>query len=134
MFNKENQINNMMASAIEKIKNVISTETVVGIPFETKGGTLIVPLTKVSVGFVVGGGEYGTNGKGVKDAEKYPFAGGSSAGVSMQPVALLQIKNEECKLIRVDEKSSFDKILETIPSFVSSVGSFFSSGGGDDKK
>jgi len=52
-----NQINEIMSNAIEKIKTLVDTGTVVGVPFETKEGTLIIPLTKVSVGFVAGGGD-----------------------------------------------------------------------------
>lgn len=134
MFESENQINEIMSSAIEKIKGIVDVNTVVGVPFETKEGTLIIPLTKVSIGFVAGGGEYGTNGKGLKDTEKYPFAGGSGAGVCMHPIGLLSIKNEECKLIRVDEKSPYDKILETVSRVVSNVVSIFEKGDKNDKK
>ena len=71
MFN--NQINDLMESAISKIKTFLDTNTVIGIPFETKEGSLLIPLTKVSVGFVAGGGEYGEN----KKSEKIPISGGS---------------------------------------------------------
>ena len=131
MDNEKNQINELMSSAIEKIKGIIDVDTVVGVPFETKEGMLIVPLTKVSVGFVAGGGEYNAGEKCLKQTEKFPFAGGSGAGVCVHPVGLLQIKNQECKLIRVDEKSPYDKLLETIPKVVSYISNIFEKG---DKK
>ena len=134
MIDKENQINDIMNVAIEKIKSIVDTSTVVGVPFESKDGMLIIPLTKVSVGFVTGGGEYGTNGKGIKEIDKYPFAGGSGAGVSMYPIGLLSIKNNECKLIRVDEKSPYDKVLEIIPDVVSNIFSVFDRGDKNGKK
>ena len=122
---KDNQINDVMQSAIDKIKTLVDSSTVVGVPFEAKDGTLIIPLTKVSIGFVAGGGEYTSNSKEFKQAEKYPFSGGSGAGVSMFPIGLLSIKNDECKLIHVEEKSAYDKLIETIPDVVKNISSIF---------
>lgn len=125
-----NQINEIMTNAIEKIKTLVDTGTVVGVPFETKEGTLIIPLTKVSVGFVAGGGEYGEN----KKSDKNPMAGGTGGGVCIQPMGFLSIKDENCKLIRVDEKSKYDKLMESIPSIISNVTEMLNKGGKNDKK
>lgn len=116
-MHEDNQINQIMSSAIEKIKSIAESNTVIGVPFETKDGTLIFPLTKVSLGFVAGGGEYGTE-KQFKEANKYPFAGGSGAGVSLHPIGLLKIKDGDIKLIHIDEKSPIERILETIPEVI----------------
>lgn len=134
MDNSDNQINELMSNAIEKIKNIVDVNTVVGVPFETKDGTLIIPLTKVSIGFVAGGGEYGSDAKNFKNTNKFPLAGGSGAGVCMHPVALLQIKGDNCKLIYVDEKSPYDKLINTIPSVVSNISSIFKRGDKDENK
>ena len=127
-MDKENQINELMSSAIEKIKSVVDTNTVVGVPFETKDGMLIIPLTKVSVGFVAGGGEYSKDKKSVKELEKYPFAGGSGAGLSMNPIGLLKIKGDKVDLIRVDEKSTCEQVFDAISSIVSDIAPMFSKG------
>ena len=121
MFNKENQINNMMASAIEKIKNVISTETVVGIPFETKGGTLIVPLTKVSVGFVVGGGEY-ADLSSRRVANHFPMSGGSSGGMSVSPVGFLIIQADGAvDFVNVENKTLYQTIVNLVNSVLRKI-------------
>ena len=112
-----NQINELMSNAIEKIKGFLDTGTVIGVPFETKEGSLLVPLTKVSVGFVAGGGEYGEN----KKSDKSPMAGGTGGGVCIQPIGFLSIKNDTCKLIRIDEKSKYDKLMEAIPDILANV-------------
>ena len=126
----DNQINEIMSSAIDKIKAVAESNTVIGVPFEAKDGTLIFPLTKVSLGFVAGGGEYGTV-KQFKESNRYPFAGGSGAGVTLQPVGLLKIKDGDVKLIHIDEKSPMEKIVETIPKIVDNITDIFKK---DDKK
>lgn len=125
-----NQINDIMQSAIEKIKSLVDTGTVVGVPFETKEGTLLIPLTKVSVGFVAGGGEYGENRK----SEKSPMAGGTGGGVSISPIGFLSIKDETCKLIRIDEKSKYDKLMDTIPEILQSVNNMLKGKADNEKK
>lgn len=126
----ENQINEIMEGAISKIKTFLDTSTVVGIPFETKEGSLLIPLTKVSVGFVAGGGEYGEN----KKSDKIPMAGGSGGGICVQPIGFLSIKNDVCKLIRIDEKSKYDKLLDSIPDILSNVSEMFHKDGKNAKK
>ncbi|HOV70368.1 MAG TPA: spore germination protein GerW family protein, partial [Clostridia bacterium] len=59
---------------------MINVDTVIGQPIETKTGAMIVPFSKVSFGFVSGGGEYDTNPNNQSDTA-YPFAGGTGAGV-----------------------------------------------------
>lgn len=126
----ENQINEIMEGAISKIKTFLDTSTVVGIPFETKEGSLLIPLTKVSVGFVAGGGEYGEN----KKSDKIPMAGGTGGGICVQPIGFLSIKNDVCKLIRIDEKSKYDKLLDSIPDILSNVSEMLHKGGKNAKK
>ena len=126
----ENQINEIMEGAISKIKTFLDTSTVVGIPFETEEGSLLIPLTKVSVGFVAGGGEYGEN----KKSDKIPMAGGSGGGICVQPIGFLSIKNDVCKLIRIDEKSKYDKLLDSIPDILSNVSEMLHKGGKNAKK
>ncbi len=131
---KENQINEIMTSAMDKIKSMAESNTVVGVPFETKDGTLIIPLTKVSMGFVAGGGEYGTEAKNFKDANKYPFAGGSGAGLTMQPIGLLKIKDGESSLIYVDDKSPLEKFMDTVPDITKSITKIIKKGDENEKK
>jgi len=127
---QDNQITELMENAIERIKALMDTGTVVGVPFETKEGTLIIPLTKVSVGFVAGGGEYGEN----KKSDRTPMAGGTGGGVCVAPIGFLSIKNDNIKLIRIDEKSKYDKLLEMIPSVISNAGDLFNKGDKNAKK
>lgn len=121
----DNNINEIVSSAIDKIKNILDVNTVVGVPFESKNGMIIIPLTKVSVGFVAGGGEYKAGQNDVKNTKCFPLAGGTGAGVCMNPIGFLTIKNQECKLIRIDEKSAYEKALETLPKVISNLTPIF---------
>lgn len=133
-MDNSNQINELLTSVIDKIKGMADVNAAIGLPFETKDGTLIFPLTKMSIGFVAGGGEYGSDSKNFKNSKKYPLAGGSGGGVSIEPLALLQIKDNETKLIYIDEKSLSQKLLDTTANIVSNITNIFKKDSDNDKK
>ena len=112
----EKPIERLMDNAFIKMRELISTDTVLGSPIVTQNGVTIIPISRVTVGFVTGGGEYGENSTG-----ENPFAGGSGTGISLSPVAFLVNNNQEVKLISVDDKSAFDKIVDAIPNVVESI-------------
>ena len=64
---------------MESIREMVDVNTVVGDPVKTQDGSTIIPISKVSFGFVAGGGEY----SGEVQLTDMPFAGGAGAGVSV---------------------------------------------------
>ena len=52
-------IENIMQTSMEQIKRMVDVNTVVGNPIVTAGNTMILPVSKLSLAFLVGGGEYG---------------------------------------------------------------------------
>lgn len=115
-----NKIEDIMNSAVERIKNIIDTNTVVGEQIKTPTG-FVLPLTKVSIGFVAGGGEYSADEKQVKTTNNYPFAGGTGSGVCVQPIGFLCIENGKVNLIKLDDKSPLEKILDTVPEVTMAI-------------
>jgi sporulation protein YtfJ len=106
---------------------------------ETSEGTVIIPISKVSFGFVAGGGEYKEGLKTMKhyreaggeqngNDEEKPFAGGSGAGVSVNPIAFLVVGEDKIKLLPVQFSNTVDRIVELVPQMISEVQSLFSSG------
>lgn len=84
------QIGGLLREAMESIRTMVDVNTVIGDPFETGNGTVIVPLSRVCVGLAAGGGEYQIPPAGEKDDKRdYPFGGGSGAGISVSPVGFL---------------------------------------------
>ena len=73
-----------MEKSLENFKKMIDVNTIIGDAVETKNGTIIIPVTKVSYGFAAGGSDYGT-----KKEEDYPFGGGSGGGVTIYPIGFL---------------------------------------------
>jgi len=127
----EHPIEALMKTAMESIKEMVDVNTIVGEAVQSPDGTVIIPISKVTFGFAAGGGEYsfpvndGDNEKDTNDDEegsenswKYPFAGGSGAGVSINPVAFMVVGNGNIKLLPVNINSTIDKILDLVPEFL----------------
>ena len=111
-----------MRTTMENIKNMIDVNTVIGDAVETKDGNVIVPVSRVSFAFVAGGGEFaGAGNKEEGDASKYPFAGGSGAGVTVQPIGFLATTNGQLKVIPVRYSSTVDRIVDMVPDFINNI-------------
>ena len=111
---KENPIEDLISKCLEKIKNVIDVNTVIGSPIENEFGAVILPISKVSMGLVTGGGQYSNR----KKQSTFPFAGGSGAGVSVNPIGFLTIINGVPNFIRIENRTGFDKIGDLLPEIL----------------
>lgn len=117
----------LMKTTMESLKQMIDVNTIVGDAVETPDGTTIIPISRVSFGFASGGGEY-KNSDGSGDdsgsnqddqSQSYPFAGGTGAGVSVQPVAFMIVGKENTKLLSVDQSANmFDNLVGLSSKFL----------------
>lgn len=88
-------IENIMQTSMEQIKRMVDVNTVVGNPIVTAGNTMILPVSKLSLAFLVGGGEYGHMCSAKKAADeanrdsRFPFAGTSAVGMCITPLAFI---------------------------------------------
>ena len=87
MNEKKTQLSDLMASSMDKIREMVDSNTIIGQPIVTADGVTLIPVTRLSFGFGCGGGDYG------KQAGASHFGGGSTAGVRVEPVAFLVIKD-----------------------------------------
>jgi len=128
----DSQIDSIISSAIEKIKSISDISTIVGDAIVIDNVTML-PVSKLSIGFVAGGGEYGARKDEIKKTKAYPFTGGSGGGVCVQPIGFLCITGKNVKFIRADGKSPYDKLFETLPKVVEGVVEGIKSGEKDEK-
>lgn len=114
---KENHtIGNIMGITMEKLKEMVDVNTIVGEPISLQDGTTIIPISKVSFGFASGGSDLPT--KTPKDL----FGGGSGAGVSIQPLGFLVVYKGEAKLMQMSVNASTPNAIATmIPELVDKV-------------
>lgn len=117
--NEQHPIERIMTNAMTKIKTLVDTDTIIGSPVTTPDGTMLIPVSQVSMGFVTGGGEYSDIGNS-KKIEAFPFAGGSGAGVSVKPIGFLVNTGSVIKMISLDGENAYSKILGMIPKVIES--------------
>lgn len=120
-------IESMMTTAMEQIKQMVDVNTIVGDPVQTRQGNVILPISKVSFGFVAGGGEYGEGGsirETNKDATENPFAGGSGAGICIKPVAFVVVEDETIRLMPVESNHTLERLTEAVPQMIGLIKHF----------
>ena len=117
----EHPIGSLMDTTMNKIKEMVDVNTIVGEPIISPDGTLIIPVSKVSYGFAAGGSALPT-----KKENKDCFGGGSGAGVTIQPVAFLAVYKGDVKLIPVDKyEGASDRVVGMIPDIFDKVKEIF---------
>ena len=114
---KKTQLNDLMRSAMEKVREMADTNAIVGQPITTPDGVTLIPISKVSMGFGCGGGDYGK-------AQPRGFGG---AGVNIAPVAFLVIKDGITRVlpVAVPPVSTVDRVVEMVPDVLDRVEKFF---------
>ena len=111
---EKHPIESLMGTSMESIREMVDVNTVVGDPVKTQDGSTIIPISRVSFGFVAGGGEY-AGGLSHADPDDLPFAGGAGAGVSVQPMGFLVCSPNGVRLLSANCVSPIDRIVEMIP-------------------
>ncbi len=109
----EHPIQGLMGVTMEKIREMVDADTIVGAPIQAAEGVTILPISKVTFGFASGGSDIGS--KTSKDL----FGGGGGAGVSIAPIAFLVIQNGNVRTIQLaDHASTVDRALNMVPELV----------------
>jgi sporulation protein YtfJ len=121
----DHPIEGLMKTTMDSIKEMIDVNTIVGDAVETKEGSIIIPISKVSIGFASGGSEFCKDTKSAENKTNFPFGGGSGAGMCVQPVAFLVVKNDQVKLLPVKQSNSVERIVDGIPEMIDEVISMF---------
>lgn len=126
----EHPIEGLMGTTLEKIKQMVDINTIIGDPITSPDGTVIIPVSKISYGFASGGSDFPTK----TQAEKNFFGGGAGAGVTINPVAFITISNGNVKLLQIDPyNSSADRIVGMVPEIMDAVSGLFNRKKGDKK-
>ena len=127
--NFNNRIEQVMKTAMENLHPLIDSNIVIGNKI-VSGDTDIIPITKVTLGFIAGGGEYYSQLKEIRRDNEYPFSGGSGGGLSIKPIGFFVIKNGNVDLIKIESKGAIEKLIEAIPEVARFIDKNFS----NDKK
>lgn len=119
MAEKNEKINGLVNSSMENLEALADVNTIMGKPFTTISGFQVIPFSKVTLGNLSGGGEYG-NVKVLKETDAFPFAGGSGAVVSMKPMGFLIDDGTNCRILRITDEP-LDNLIERAGEIIHDV-------------
>ena len=117
-----------MNTSMEKIRDLVDVNTIIGNPVSSPDGTTIIPISKVSFGFVSGGSDIPSS------VPKDVFAGGAGAGITIKPQAFIVISKEgDAKILELGGKQSpIDGIIDNAPALLNKVKELFGKKKEDD--
>ena len=119
MTEKKNDLKSLMAESMEKVKEMVDANTIVGEPITTPDGVTLIPISRLSYGFGCGGGDYGKT-------DTAHFGGGAGAGVKVDPVAFLVIKDGLTRVmpVAIPAAATVDRVLDLVPEVLDRVQNF----------
>lgn len=105
-LNQNKKIESLIDVSLEKLRGLIDVNCVVGSPISMPNGSIVMPISKVSVGFISGGGEFDDlNSK--RNSADFPIAGGTGGGFSVSPIGFFVLDDQKFKLIHADKSSAY---------------------------
>ncbi len=113
---------NMLDKTIQKIREMVDANSVIGTPISTPDGVTIIPVSKISVGVGGGGSDFAGN---------QAFGGGAGGGVKVSPVCFLIVKDGAVRMMPVAQPASTtaDRVVEMVPDTIDKLITYF-----EDKK
>lgn len=129
----ENSVSGILGNAMESIMKTMGDNCTIGTPIEMKNGTIILPVSKISVGFAGGGTDFGKN-----EAAKKNFGGGGGTGITATPVGFLVV-TQEGKIsftsveVSTSDSLSVDTLIDNVTEIVDKIKDKFGKKG-DSKK
>lgn len=114
----EHPIQGLIDTALDNIKGIVDANAVIGTPVTHSDGTIIIPVSKVSVGFASGGSDLPTK------VPKDMFGGGAGGGITVTPLGFLVVtKDGQVRLLQISEAdNTLDRIVNMVPDLVEKLG------------
>ncbi len=113
---KEQSAAGILATTIEKVRQLVDVSTIIGEPVKLSEEITVIPVSKVTYGFASGGADFPSK----SNAEL--FGGGGGAGITINPVAFLVLKDGEVTLKHITSNdNAAERIVNMIPDVIDKV-------------
>ena len=121
MEQSSTNISRLLDTTIGKVRDMINVDTVVGSPVTAPDGTTIIPVSRVSYAFASGGTDFR-----VADQTNMGFGGGNGAGVKIEPIGFLMVRDGNVRMINITPPAftTVDRVIERVPEILDSVEQF----------
>ena len=117
----DNNLQGLMGVSMDKIKEMVDVNTVIGEPIRTEDGTMLIPVSKISYGFASGGSNIPSK------TQTELFGGGSGAGINITPIAFIVVAGGGVQVLPIVSKpETSDKMVNLVPEMFDKVASLFS--------
>ena len=114
-MSSERGVNLLTEVALNKIRALTDTGTVIGDPITLPNGCSAVPVSRVSFGFASGGSD-------LPSSKSEMFGGGVGGGVTITPIAFLVTQGDSVKIMQLDTiGSTADNFVRTLPDLVDRI-------------
>ncbi|MEG2413717.1 MAG: spore germination protein GerW family protein [Clostridia bacterium] len=110
------KLEDIMTSTLDSLKNVIESDNIAGKPISMQDGTMIFPLSKITVGIASGGGQYSE--KNESSQSVLPFAGGGGGGMTITPIGFLVCRDDRQTLLRIDKGEVGEKWKDLVTASI----------------
>ena len=112
----EKSANGILKTTIEKVRDLVDVSTIIGESINLPDGLTIIPISKVTYGFASGGSDFPSK----NNVELFGGAGG--AGITINPVAFLVIKDGEVSIRHiVSNDNAAERAVTMIPEMFDKV-------------
>ncbi len=109
-------LSDVIKTALDQMQYIAKTETVIGEPINI-GGTTLIPVSRISVGFAAGGGG--------RD-DKTNTGAGTGGGISVIPVAFISVIDGKVHVHPVTPNDPIlSKLLAMAPDALKNISNFF---------
>ena len=122
-------ISSLMETTMSKIHDMVDVDTVVGSPITTPDGITVIPVSRVSYAFATGGSDF-------RIKEKPGFGGGNGAGVKIDPIGFLVVKDGSVRMVSITPPagSSVDRLIEKAPELIDMIEGLIKKPGAEEKE
>ncbi len=128
----DTKLQDMIRTSLENIRSLVDANTVIGNPINTESGTTIIPVSKISVGYVSGGLDYAVKNEPVNSTKPKNFGGGGGTGLTVTPLGFLAVtKDGRVEMINVDGKAPADPVgqitslIDRSPEIIAKIKALF---------
>lgn len=113
---KEQSAAGILSTTIEKVRQLVDVSTIVGEPIALSNEITVIPVSKVTYGFASGGSDFPSKNN------PQLFGGGGGAGITINPVAFLILKNGEVTLKHITSNdNAAERLVNMVPDVIDKV-------------
>ena len=117
--NKDNRLLDAIESTLKNLQTIVDVNTIIGSPIKTNNEKTIIPISKVTMAVLAGGGEYGKVTIFNKSSD-LPYSAGNGTIVSIKPCGFLVEEKDGFNLLKVEqsiEENLLNKAIDLFSNF-----------------